>query len=382
MVLDKDSMEEAFVAQVAGDLTHCWTFITAACRMCEDLGLEAQVKACRTETEDGIEIYYCYTLCHILDKNYFMMQGKSRFLLEYDGLDAALSSPFNEGISSLLSTYLHFVSIQAIYMSELHPDRISNKSSLLSRIEIVVEDLVERLEQLCTRITSLDAASESWGGLHVASELSTVHFSYHSLRISILRSRQIYQPAQSRIDIDHLHSVRMAIFTLKVIQEESMTITYVRAHISYMYCEPDFQLLTTATSHLGGLADLDPPIAKLQILPKSFIGLCERLVTRTKETLPYAAQCAHPQQPVSHDRAFTSAPQPPIQLPAEQLQLSVNTNEINSEYATSVQPVDDMAMDFPTDNGEGLLDLSCGLFETQTTMGWLDADFSLFGGNS
>jgi hypothetical protein len=123
--------------------------------MCEDLCLEAQVKACRTETEDDMEIYYCYTWCHILDKNYSMMQGKSRFLLEYDGLDAALSSPFNKDMSSLLSTYLHFVPIQAIYMSELHPDRISNKKSLLSRVEIVVKDLLERLEQVYSRITSV-----------------------------------------------------------------------------------------------------------------------------------------------------------------------------------------------------------------------------------
>lgn len=88
-----------------------------------------------------------------------MMQGKSRFLLEYDGLDAALSSPFNKDMSSLLSTYLHFVPIQAIYMSELHPDRISNKKSLLSRVEIVVKDLLERLERVYTRITSVSQCS-------------------------------------------------------------------------------------------------------------------------------------------------------------------------------------------------------------------------------
>ncbi|CAG5186277.1 uncharacterized protein ALTATR162_LOCUS11540 [Alternaria atra] len=403
LVLLQSLLCSAFIAQGAGDLTHCWTFITAACRMCEDLGLEAQVKACRTETEDDIEIYYCYTWCHILDKNYSMMQGKSRFLLEYDGLDAALSSPFNKGMSSLLSTYLHFVPIQAIYMSELHPDRISNKKSLLSRVDIVVKDLLDRLEQVYTRITSLHAASESWGGLHVASELSTVHFSYHSLRTSILRSRQICQPAKQRIDVDCLQSARMAMTTLKVIQEESMTITDVRAHVSYMhwtvlyhpltpffvlFCnivasssESDFQLLTTVTSQLDGLADQSPPIAKLQTLFKSFIGLCEGLVNKTKETSPHAAQCAHSQQTVGHDRSVTSAPQPPAQLSGEQLQLPLNTNRINTEYANSVQPADDMAMDFPTDNSIGLLDPSWGLFDTQPTMGWLDADFSFFDSN-
>ncbi|CAN9453493.1 unnamed protein product [Alternaria alternata] len=363
----------------------------------------AQVKACRTETEDDMEIYYCYTWCHILDKNYSMMQGKSRFLLEYDGLDAALSSPFNKDMSSLLSTYLHFVPIQAIYMSELHPDQISNKKSLLSRVEIVVKDLLERLEQVYSRITSLHAASESWGGLHVASELSTVQFSYHSLWTSILRSRQICQPAKPHIDIDCLHSARMAMTTLKVIQKESMTITDVRAHISYMhwtvlyhpltpffvlFCnivassnESDFELLTTVTSQLDGLADLSPPIAKLQTLFKSFLGLCEGLVTGTKETSPYAAQYRHPQQTTGQDRALTSAPQPPVQLAGGQLQLPTNTNGINAEYTNLVQPADDVAMEFPIDNGLGLLDPSWELFDTQPTMGWLDADFSFFDGN-
>jgi hypothetical protein len=145
--------------------------------------------------------------------------------------------------------------------------------------------------------------------------------------------------------------------------------------------ESDFQLLTTVTSQLDGLADQSPPIAKLQTLFKSFIGLCEGLVNKTKETSPHAAQCAHSQQTVGHDRSVTSAPQPPAQLSGEQLQLPLNTNGINTEYANSVQPADDMAMDFPTDNSIGLLDPSWGLFDTQPTMGWLDADFSFFDSN-
>lgn len=84
-----------------------------------------------------------------------MMQGRSRFLLEYDGLDAALSSPFNKAMSSLMSTYLRFVPIQAIYMSELHPDRIANKKSLLSRVELVVQDLLDKLDNVYARITSV-----------------------------------------------------------------------------------------------------------------------------------------------------------------------------------------------------------------------------------
>lgn len=134
---------------------HCWAFISAACKTCEDLGLEARVKACQTETEDDEEIYYCYVWCHILDKNYSMMLGRSRPLLEYNGLDSAFSSPLNKCMSSLLSTYLHFVPIQAIFISELYPSKILNNESLLSRVEHVVQDLLERLKCVYARITEV-----------------------------------------------------------------------------------------------------------------------------------------------------------------------------------------------------------------------------------
>jgi hypothetical protein len=63
------------------------------------------------------------------------------------------------------------------------------------------------------------------------------------------------------------------------------------------------------------------------------------------------------------------------------LQLPTNTNEINAEYPNLVQSADDVAMEFPIDNGLGSLDPSWDLFDTQPTMGWLDADFSFFDGN-
>jgi hypothetical protein len=81
------------------------------------------------------------------------MLGRSRILLPYEGLDAVLSSPLNMSMSSLLSTYLHFVPIQAIYISELHPERIMNKKSLLSRVECIVQDLLDKLEDIRQKIT-------------------------------------------------------------------------------------------------------------------------------------------------------------------------------------------------------------------------------------
>jgi len=84
-----------------------------------------------------------------------MMLGRSRCLLEDNGLDAAFSSPLNNSMSSLLSTYLNFVPIQAKFISELHPVKISNNKSLLSRVEYVVHDLLERLERVHARIVEV-----------------------------------------------------------------------------------------------------------------------------------------------------------------------------------------------------------------------------------
>ncbi|KAH7068205.1 hypothetical protein BKA63DRAFT_494865 [Paraphoma chrysanthemicola] len=390
----------AFIAQGSGDLPDCWTFITAACKVCEDLSLESQVKSGRTNTEADEEVYYCYIWCHILDKSYSMMQGRTRYLLDYAGLDAALSSPLNMSLSSLLSTYLHFVPIQAMFISELHPEKISNNKSLLARVEVVVRDLLEKLESVHARITELYGPSDVWGGLHIGSELNTIQFSYHSLRTSILRSRQICLPGKPHIDNDCLQSARLSMITLRAIQEESVTITDVRAHVSYMhwtilyhpltpffvlFChvvatssEQDFQLLTVIANQLDRLADFSPPIAKLQTLCKSFIQLCDGLILKARSsTSPNDG---------SRERAITSAPameatttqQLPTDLTHVQTGASNDASELVAQQGLVVPSYHDAQAAFPYDNGSGMIDPGWGLFDTQPTLDWLEADFSFF----
>jgi len=104
---------------------------------------------------DAQELYYCFTWCHILDKNYSMMLGRSRCLLDHAGLDSVFSSTINRTMSSLLSTYLQFVPIQAIFLSELHPTKIMNNKALLTRVELVVVDLLRRMEDIQTQISKV-----------------------------------------------------------------------------------------------------------------------------------------------------------------------------------------------------------------------------------
>jgi hypothetical protein len=52
-----------------------------------------------------------------------------------------------------------------------------------------------------------------------------------------------------------------------------------------------------------------------------------------------------------------------------------------AEHETMNQPSQEIPTDFPTDNGLGMVEPGWGLFDTQPTLGWLDADFSFFDSN-
>lgn len=68
------------------------------------------------------------------------------------------------------------------------------------------------------------------------SELNTIEFSYHSLRTSILRAKQICTTEKPYVDGDCLESARMAMSALRAIQvEASVSISDVRAHVSFMH---------------------------------------------------------------------------------------------------------------------------------------------------
>ncbi|KAH6621870.1 hypothetical protein C7974DRAFT_212393 [Boeremia exigua] len=383
----------AFIAQGQGDSVHCWAFISAACKTCEDLNLEMRVNAIGTETEDDLELYYCYVWCHILDKNYTMMLGRTRCLLNHEGLDAVFSSPLNRSLSALLSTYLLFVPVQAIFVLELHPLKISNNKALLSRVEYVVADLLDRLKRVHARITELHGPSDSWSGLHMGTELTTIQFSYHSLRTSILRSKQICLPAQPYVDHDCLESARMAMSTLRSIQEAALTLTDIRAHVAYMhwtvlyhpltpffvlFCHVvatsnsnDFHTLKRVTDELEDLTELSTSIAKLQMLFKSFIELCEGLVSEKRQRT-LATDVESDLQISQVQQASFAAYQPTNQLLASADPLVV-------QQPTST-PFSASTPDFAFSSGDilGSTDPGWGLFDVQPTLDWLDADFSFF----
>jgi hypothetical protein len=145
--------------------------------------------------------------------------------------------------------------------------------------------------------------------------------------------------------------------------------------------ESDFQLLNVVTSQLDGLAGFSPSIAKLQTLFKAFIGLCEGLVVRENEMTSYAAENRLQPRAIERPQGFTSVPQPSNRISEEQVRLPVNMDGLVAEHETMNQPSQEIPTDFPTNNGLGMVEPGWGLFDTQPTLGWLDADFSFFDSN-
>ncbi|KAF2703095.1 hypothetical protein K504DRAFT_418954 [Pleomassaria siparia CBS 279.74] len=380
----------AFIAQGTGDSVSCWTFASTACKVCEDLDIDRKVNAGRSEINaNEQELYFCFAWCHILDKNFSFRLGRTRCLLDHKGLDAVFLSPHYRTLSLLLSTYLQFVPIQAIFIAELHPGRILNNELLHSRAEFVVTDLLRRMEEAQMQIRKLGGPSDSWGGLCASSELSTIEFTYYSLRTSILRSRQLCSSGRPFVDKDCLDSARLAMSTLRAIQVEASSYNIdVRAHlkVSFMHwtvlyhpstpflvlfysvvatsSEQDLRMLKLVASGLNGLAHRSTSIATLQNLFNSFIDLSEGVLSSIPKGIVVSSgdiERCHGRSPIEN----TKCGQDHIpQVVVDGASLS-DTDQ------------DSMLTELSVDNSMEDLDSIWGLFDTQPTLDWLDTDLAI-----
>lgn len=143
--------------------------------------------------------------------------------------------------------------------------------------------------------------------------------------------------------------------------------------------EQDFELLKTVTSQLDSLAVLSPSIAKLQTLFKSFIELCEGLVLEAKrKPSPLAKNAA-----INNDsiQQVVIAPRSSVQMMEEYIEYPDNTDDFGGDQLSLEQSMPDSALIFSQEGTPGLTDPGWGLFDTQPTLDWLDADFSYFDNN-
>lgn len=139
----------------------------------------------------------------------------------------------------------------------------------------------------------------------------------------------------------------------------------------------DFYAIKSITDELEGLVELSISIAKLQTLFKSFIELCEGLVSekrprtvpldvevdlqtsRPQRTTPVVSQTSNyspsPVVVANCDDPYSLLPPTSIPLVTQESGLALSSHETR-----------------------GTLDPDWGLFDVQPTLEWLDADLSLF----
>lgn len=138
--------------------------------------------------------------------------------------------------------------------------------------------------------------------------------------------------------------------------------------------ELDLQLLKVVTSQLDGLVGLSASIAKLQMLFQSFIGLCGGIVQETVRESSLAPS-VQAQMQLSSLEATHDVDPGLQQLVNSQTNFSTVTLPEQFAWTQTTQ----FAMDETIDgSGSNMTELGWGLFDTQPTLGWLDADFSIF----
>jgi hypothetical protein len=210
----------------------------------------------------------------------------------------------------------------------------------------------------------------------------------------------------------------MAMSTLQSIQEAALTLTDIRAHVAYMhwsvYLSPvllykqrltgcirtvlyhpltpffvlfcnivatsdshDFRVLKRVTEELEGLVSVSNSIAKLQSLFKSFLELCEGLVSEKRQNTGarnYDTNADHFGGQQTHD--VTPGPSSGI---VDELPSIIRGDSFSTNHSTPMPLANpDTMFTFSTDSVIGVLEPGWELFDVQPTLDWLDADFSFF----
>lgn len=145
--------------------------------------------------------------------------------------------------------------------------------------------------------------------------------------------------------------------------------------------EQDFLLLRHVASQLDGLVDLSISIAKLQTLFRSFVGLCETLVTEARSSTSPSAMESAQQLTVNGSQGILIAPQCSNQSAGELVYYPVSAGELLPQQIPVASSEQDTLWNFSNQDAPELIDPSWGLFDTQPTLDWLDADVSYFDNN-
>jgi hypothetical protein len=135
--------------------------------------------------------------------------------------------------------------------------------------------------------------------------------------------------------------------------------------------------LKRVTEELEGLVDLSTSIAKLQLLFKSFLELCEGLVSEKRQKI-YAMKYNANMEDFQGQQTYIETAQPPTGIMNELLQTTMDGTFSTNQLESTPLAIPNTPFTFSTNSPPGVLDPGWGLFDVQPTLDWLDADFSFF----
>lgn len=131
--------------QGQGDTAACWTFTSAACKTCMDLGLHTGRGDFWDPRAETNELYYCFVWCYILDRSFSMNLGRRTSILDTD-LIRSTESVWDEAPVNLLTVYLELARIQSVVVLELsHKTKEDDSPEHLNKSSLIVK-LIEQMQ--------------------------------------------------------------------------------------------------------------------------------------------------------------------------------------------------------------------------------------------
>lgn len=131
--------------QGQGDTAACWTFTSAACKTCMDLGLHTNRGDFWDPRAEINELYYCFVWCYILDRSFSMNLGRQTSVLDTN-LIRSTESVWNEAPVNLLTVYLELARIQSVVVLELsHKTKDEDSPEHLHKSTLITK-LIEQMQ--------------------------------------------------------------------------------------------------------------------------------------------------------------------------------------------------------------------------------------------
>ncbi|EKG17471.1 Transcription factor fungi [Macrophomina phaseolina MS6] len=207
----------AFICQGQGDTAACWSFTSAACKTCMDLGLHTgRGNFYDPQTEDN-ELYYCFVWCYMLDKSFSMNLSRRTCLLDTDLINPTESIWVHAPVN-LLTIYLELARIQSVVVSDLNHRAPTEDSTDQYQKSALTGKLIQQMQDFQKELDGMRKLPERFRGLYMESELQALEFSYWSVMTAIRRCERASRDSKTSVGENCLEAARSAILSLRLLQ--------------------------------------------------------------------------------------------------------------------------------------------------------------------